>query len=134
MKLASLPNALNLFGLGLGLAALVLLSAPQAKAGGDPVHGKQVFARCAICHLITPDGRYTVGPNLHGLFGRVSGTTHYPYSEAMKKAHITWNAKTLDTYLKNPKAMVPGNKMPFAGLPSERDRQDVIAYLQEATK
>ena len=120
--------------LGLAAAALVVFAATAAFADGDAVRGKQIFARCSICHLITPDGKYTVGPNLHGLFGRTSGTTSYSYSEAMKKAHIVWNEKTLDTYLTNPKAMVPGNKTPFAGLPSARDRQDVIAYLKEATK
>ena len=56
----------------------------------------------------------------------------FKYSDAMKNAHVNWTAEALDQYLLNPRKMVPGTKMAFPGLPKEKDRADVIAYLQQA--
>jgi cytochrome c len=47
----------------------------------------------------------------------------------MKKADKVWDEKTLDAYLANPRALVPGTKMIFVGLKNDEDRQNVIAYL-----
>lgn len=119
---------------GFAAAALIALTASHAFAGGDAAKGEKVFHKCKICHKISADGKHTIGPNLHGLFGRKSGTTDFNYSPAMKAANIVWSEETLEKYLANPKAMVPGNKMAFAGLPKESDRENVIAYLKQATK
>ena len=48
----------------------------------------------------------------------------------MKKYDVTWTPETLEKYLPAPMKAVPGTKMTFAGLPNEKDRQDVIAYLE----
>jgi nitrite reductase (NO-forming) len=53
----------------------------------------------------------------------------FDYSPAMKQAHLTWTPETLDAYLADPQKVVPGNRMPFPGLKSAHDRQDVIAFL-----
>ena len=45
---------------------------------------------------------------------------------------LNWTPEMLDQYLLNPRKMVPGTKMAFPGLPKEKDRADVIAYLQQA--
>jgi len=42
----------------------------------------------------------------------------------------TADAETLDTYLADPRATVPGTKMIFPGIKDEKERQDVIAYLE----
>jgi nitrite reductase (NO-forming) len=98
-------------------------------AGGDITAGKQVYKKCQACHSLTP-GRNLVGPSLAGIIGRHAGSEPgYDYSAAMKSADIVWTAETLDTYLRNPQQMVPGNKMPFPGLKTDHDRSDVIAYL-----
>jgi cytochrome c len=47
----------------------------------------------------------------------------------MKNSGKVWDAATLDTYLANPRTVVPGTKMSFAGLPDATDRANVIAYL-----
>jgi len=102
------------------LAALAL--AAPARADGDPVAGKTVFMRCAICH--------TIDPTMFGVVGRHSATVPgYMYSDAMKAANKTWDPATLNQYLTKPSAMVPGTKMIFPGLPSATDRANVIAYL-----
>ncbi len=104
----------------------------QALEAGDPAHGKQIFAKCQACHSLEA-GVNKVGPSLHGLIGRASATdASFKYSDAMTNAHLSWTPETLDQYLTNPKKMVPGTKMAFPGLPKEKDRADVISYLEQA--
>ncbi len=49
----------------------------------------------------------------------------------MEQASHVWNEETLDAYLADPDAFVPGNRMPFPGLKDPQDRDDVIAYLRQ---
>jgi cytochrome c len=101
-----------------------------ARADGDPAAGKSVFAKCAICHTIDP-AKKGLGPTLFGVVGRHSASVEgFTYSDAMKAADKTWDAATLDVYLTAPKALVPGTKMIFPGLPKPEDRANVIAYLE----
>ncbi|AOF95267.1 cytochrome c family protein [Sphingobium sp. SA2] len=117
------------------LLALATITPVAALAqAGDAVKGKIVFARCALCHDVKP-GPKKMGPALNGLFGRTSGTiAGFTYSPAMQKAKIRWDAKTLDAFLAKPSAVVPGNRMAFAGVPQAADRANLIAYLKSATK
>jgi cytochrome c len=111
-------------------AAIVVLGAGGARAEGDPVAGKQVFKKCHACHNVGENARNAVGPVLNGVVGRKAGTYEgYNYSDANKSSGITWDEATLDVYLKDPRAKVPGTKMAFPGLPNDKDRADVIAYL-----
>lgn len=116
-----------------GLAAGFLLTVGAAQAQ-DAAAGKKVFAKCGVCH-VADKPQNKVGPSLQGVIGRTSGTLEgYKYSDAMKNAGIVWSPETLDTYLTNPKQVVPGTKMAFPGLPKAEDRANVIAYLVEVTK
>ena len=115
-------------------AALALAVTPEAQAdppattAGDPVRGKIVYQVCTGCHSLDEDD---VGPRHRGVVGRVAGTVSgYAYSPALRASGITWDAATLDRWLSNPQALVPGAKMFFV-LPSAEDRADVIAYLRE---
>jgi cytochrome c len=114
-----------------GLIAL-LVCAGSALAEGDLAKGEKVFARCKICHTLDA-GVNKVGPSLHGVIGRHAGAVEgFSYSDAMKNSGVTWDDNSLDAYLADPKGFIPGNKMAFAGLKKEQDRQDVIAYLKQA--
>lgn len=113
--------------------ALAKLPAPYKDA--DLANGKKQFALCKACHSIVASEGNKVGPNMHGLVGRKSGTeAGFTYSDAMKAAGKTWDLATIDTYLKDPKAAVPGTKMAFAGIPNDKNRRDVIAYIAVSNK
>ena len=117
-----------------GVALVAGASPADAQAAGDPAKGKTVYARCAACHDLNT-GATRLGPSMKGVIGRKSGSVPgYAYSPAMKAKAVTWNAQTLDAYLAAPAKFIPGNKMPFAGLPNPQDRADVIAYLAQAAK
>jgi cytochrome c len=115
--------------------ALAGTMASAALAAGDPVKGKADFEQCAACHSLEA-GQNGVGPSLHGLFGRKSGAEEdFVYSAAMRRASVTWTREVLDRYLADPQSgAFRGNRMPFAGMPDAQARQDLIAYLEQATK
>jgi cytochrome c len=52
----------------------------------------------------------------------------------MKKSDIVWTEENLKKYLRDPKGFIPGNRMIFAGLKREQDRENVIAYLKQAAQ
>lgn len=113
----------------LAASLIAVCVSTTARADGDVEAGKKIFSKCALCHSPVK-GQNKVGPSLWDVVGRPSASLpDYNYSTAMKNAHKVWNPETLNVYLTNPRAMVPGTKMIFPGLPSEQDRKDVIAYL-----
>ena len=112
-------------------AAAAVVAFSGAAYAQDAAAGEQVFKKCKVCHQIGPTAKNMVGPVLNGIVGRKAGTyENYSYSDANKNSGITWDEATLDVYLTNPKAKVPGTKMTFPGLPSADDRKNVIAYLK----
>jgi cytochrome c len=113
----------------LGVVASLTFAAPTAMAA-DVEAGKVAFKKCALCHTTEP-GKNKIGPSLFGVVGRKSGSVdNFNYSEAMKNFDHTWDAETLDTYLADPRSVVPGTKMIFPGIKDKTEREDVIAYLE----
>jgi cytochrome c len=111
------------------IAVLVLAGATTNPGyAQDAEHGKNIFKACAACH--STDHANRVGPGLEGIIGRKAGTVpSFSYSDAMKKSGIIWDAKTLDAYVESPQKVVPGNRMPYAGLKNPTDRTDLVDYL-----
>lgn len=96
----------------------------------DAAVGARQFNKCRACHTLEP-GKTRIGPSLHGVIGRRSGTLEgFTYSQAMRQADVVWDDATLEAFLADPRAFVPGTKMTFPGLASEADRKAVIAYLK----
>jgi cytochrome c len=115
--------------LTLAASALLAICAGSGMAA-DVEAGKTAFKKCAACHTIE-EGKNKIGPSLFGVFGRKSASLEdYSYSEAMKKFDHTWDEETLETYLADPRATVPGTKMIFPGIKDKTERDDVIAYLE----
>ena len=113
---------------------LTLLPVGLARADGDPVRGEARFQDCAACHKLSA-GANEVGPSLHGVFARKAGElAEFRFSPAMKRSGIVWTPETLEKYIADPQAMVPANRMPYAGMASASDRADLIAYLVKATQ
>lgn len=110
-------------------AAAFVLSSPAAFA-----QDAAAFAKCAQCHGM--DNKNKVGPHLNGVVGRKAASlTDYQYSPALKKAGeggLTWTEDKLDAWITDPKKLVPGTKMLFAGIKDAGQRQAVIAYLKTA--
>jgi cytochrome c len=110
--------------------ALGVVMAAGAAQAGDAVKGKAVFQRCAICHRVDKDGGNGLGPNLFGIVGRKAGTeAGFNYSAGMKNSGIVWTTDKLTAYVAHPSAVVPGNKMAFAGITDAGQQGDVVAYL-----
>jgi cytochrome c len=116
------------------LAALMLgTSGPVAFAEGEAGAGQKVFAKCKACHLAGEGAKHRVGPHLNEIIGRRAGSLDdFKYAPAMVAAGddgLVWSKETLKAFLQDPKAVVKGTKMAFAGLKSDDDIADLIAFL-----
>ena len=96
---------------------------------GDAAAGETVFLNCKTCHA-SEAGRNMVGPSMHGLQGRISGTIPgYTYSVANKNSGIVWSNEKLFQYLEAPQRVIPGTKMTYTGVKDPQQRANLIAYL-----
>ena len=101
-------------------------------AAGDAARGASAFEKvCSACHTIEKGARRRVGPNLFGVAGaRIAQKDGYPYSEAFRKANVTWDDETLGEFLAAPAEVVPGTKMDWA-VKETQQIADIIAYLKQ---
>ena len=114
------------------IAALTLIALVCPARAQDAAAGEKVFVQCRACHQVGETAKNGVGPVLNGLFGRHSGSIEgYNYSEANKKAEITWSEATFKDYIQNPMAKMPGTKMAFAGIRNDKEIADLWGYLKQ---
>lgn len=110
------------------LPAMLMVGAARVHAAGDAMRGQTLYeTTCIACHSLDAN---RVGPMHKGVYGRKAGSVaDYDYSDAVKKAKITWGEKTLNQWLANPEKLIPGQKMGFS-VAAAQDRADIIAYLK----
>lgn len=115
------------------VATLAWVGSAAGALAADAAAGETIYnQKCKVCHKIGEGATNFVGPELNGMIGRKTGAVaDYNYSDANKASGITWDEAKLNEYLANPKAVIPGTKMIFAGLPKENDRANLVAYLAQ---
>ncbi|MFI5013503.1 MAG: c-type cytochrome [Hyphomicrobiales bacterium] len=118
--------------LGAVLSASLSLVAGTGASAQDAAAGEKVFIVCRACHQIGENAKIAVGPVLNGVIGRKAGTyPGYAYSDANKNSGITWDEDTFATYIKDPRAKIPGTKMIFIGVKDDQKIKDLIAFLKQ---
>ena len=115
--------------LALWVALFTFAALPRLGQAESGERGKELFEkRCSGCHALDKDKE---GPRLRGVVGRTSGTIpSFKYSDALKAAHITWDATTLDKWLSGPDQFVPDTDMAFQLVKAD-ERTEIIAYLKQ---
>ena len=117
----------------LPVLGLALVTGGSALAGGDAAAGAKVFNKCKTCHILSGEAK-RMGPSLECVFGSTAGSVEgYRYSKAMSGSGIVWSHDTMAEFLTNPRQYLKGTKMAFAGLKNEKQLEDLLAYMEEAT-
>ena len=99
-------------------------------ASASAERGAQTAKQCQACHNFQEGQGPKIGPDLYNVVGRkIAGAPGFNYSSALKSKNGNWDFNTLNTWLTKPSAFAPGTAMTFAGLTNDKQRADVIAYL-----
>ena len=99
-------------------------------ASASPQRGAQIARQCELCHNLGKGQGTKIGPDLYGVVGRdIASEPGFNYSAALKAKKGKWTFDTLNPWIANPRADVPGTAMTFAGISNEKQRADLVAYL-----
>ena len=114
---------------------IVAISMADMASAANAKKGKKQFRKCVACHTVKRDGKHKIGPNLFNIVGRPAGKAEgYNYSKAMRASNLTWDAATLDAFIKKPRSVIKKTKMSFAGIKQDNRRAQLIAYLKTFTE
>jgi len=112
-------------------AAAADVPLPVLLAQADPERGKVAAKKCAACHTFDKGGKNAVGPNLWGIVDRMPASHEgFAYSAAMKERTSAWTFEDIDHMITSPQKFLKGTKMAFVGVPSAKERADILAYLR----
>lgn len=105
-------------------------SAEQKKLTELADVGRQVANVCVACHSVEKNKPHKIGPNLWDLATRsIASAEGFQYSKALKSKQGRWSYQKLDSFLRQPAAFAPGNKMPFPGIDNVSKRAAIIVWL-----
>ena len=111
----------------------MLLRAHLGAHASAPSAGERAFQKCYACHSLEGPDPDAQGPSLKGIVGRkIASQPGFTYSPALRgyaAKQARWDRKTLDTFIANPQAIVPGNRMGFFGIDNAEERKALIAFL-----
>ena len=126
-----LPAAEAAQGGSAAAAPEVVTPLPVLLAKADPKKGEGLVKACAACHSLDSSGAAkATGPALYGVIDRAVGSTGFAYSDSMKAKGGKWDYVQINAFLANPKGVVAGTKMSYAGEKDAAKRADIIAYLR----
>ena len=115
------------------LAGALATVSSFAIAEGDAEMGERVFRKCQSCHQVGEGAENRTGPTLNNIVGAPMGAhPDFGYSDALADKAAeggVWDVETLTAFLANPRNVMQGTRMSFAGLRKEQEIADVIAYL-----
>lgn len=119
------------------LRLMLILSVPIVtngcgEDGSTELNSKQLYRKCVTCHSMAP-GRHLIGPSLAGIWGRKAGMVEGfdRYSNAMTSSEVVWTTESMDAWLQNPQAFIPGNQMMFEGIQNRQIREELVAKLKK---
>jgi cytochrome c len=122
--------------MGLGFCSAVstveVASAQMLPPSARPSDGAALFRQqCATCHATSLSDTPRQGPPLIRIIGQQAGRVDgFHYSPGLAQAGFTWDENTLDAWLTNPQAVIPGAIMAYRQSKPET-RAAIITYLKE---
>lgn len=118
--------------MALGVISIGAAAGAQEPAVPTPAEQTRAWSKCRACHSTDPGASRQEGPTLHAILGTKAGQAadFKNYSAAMKDSGVSWTEENMDKFLAKPHQFLPGNTMPFPGMPRPEERAAVIAYLK----
>ena len=114
------------------IAAALIAASGYSASAQDAAKGEISFHKCLPCHAIGDDAQNKIGPELNGIDGRHSGSVpDFSYSDANKNSGIVWGEAKFKEYIQDPRGVVPGTKMIFAGIKNPQEINDLWAYVSQ---